>query len=159
MKLHSFFQSFGFTRNETKVILMLGTTLLLGVGIRYYHSDSGAASDPEKGLDYSIPDSIFELRSGTAPQAPSTGTPLLDSSRGVPGTARSAKSEPGAPVNINTATSAELVRLPGIGPAFAERILSYRKLNGPFTSVDELQNVKGIGAKRLERLRPFVRVR
>jgi len=57
-------------------------------------------------------------------------------------------------VNINTATKDELIALSGIGPAKAQAILDYRKLNGPFKSIDDLKNVKGIGAKRLEKLRP-----
>lgn len=58
-------------------------------------------------------------------------------------------------IDINTASAVELADLPGIGPALAERIIEYREEQGRFASVDDLQNVKGIGEKTLERLRPY----
>ena len=63
-----------------------------------------------------------------------------------------------AAVNLNTATKDELVALPGIGPAKAQAILDYRKAHGPFKSVEELKDVKGIGAKRFEKLKPELTV-
>ncbi len=64
-----------------------------------------------------------------------------------------------AAVNINTATQEEFVALhKGLGPAKAQAIIDYRKANGPFKSVDDLRHVKGIGAKRLEKLRPELTV-
>jgi competence protein ComEA len=62
------------------------------------------------------------------------------------------------PVDVNTATLAELDTLPGVGPVLAQRILDWRAQNGKFTSVDELGEVSGIGDAVLARLRPLVRL-
>ena len=62
------------------------------------------------------------------------------------------------PVNINTASKRELDALPGIGEVLAQRIIDYRSANGPFSTVDELTKVKGIGAKTLEKLKPYATV-
>lgn len=63
-----------------------------------------------------------------------------------------------SPVNLNTATQEELEALPGIGPVLAARILEYREAHGPFTSVEELLAVSGIGEALLEKLRPLITV-
>lgn len=61
-------------------------------------------------------------------------------------------------VNINTASAAELDTLPGIGPAYAERIISYREEHGSFSSIEELQEVSGIGPKTFEKLKDMVSI-
>ena len=74
-------------------------------------------------------------------------------------TAKPAKSRPAfASVDINTATEAELDVLPGVGPATARKIIEYRTANGGFQSVDELEQVKGIGPKKLADIRPYCRI-
>ena len=60
--------------------------------------------------------------------------------------------EEDGPVCINTASPEELETLPGIGPKLAERIVAYREENGPFTTVEELCEVSGIGEKVLEKI-------
>ncbi len=59
-------------------------------------------------------------------------------------------------VRINKATIAELETLPGIGPAKANAIISYREEHGPFKTVEDLLNISGIGPKSLEKLREFI---
>lgn len=61
-------------------------------------------------------------------------------------------------VNINTADLATLETLPGVGPALAQRIVSWRETHGPFTDVEQLLDVSGIGAKTIEPLRGLVAV-
>jgi len=63
-----------------------------------------------------------------------------------------------AALNLNTATKEELVALSGIGPAKAQAILDYRTQHGGFKTVEELKDVKGIGAKRFEKLKPELTV-
>ncbi|MEQ1673582.1 MAG: helix-hairpin-helix domain-containing protein [Candidatus Nitrotoga sp.] len=58
-----------------------------------------------------------------------------------------------AAVNLNTATKEELDGVNGIGPVKAQAILDHRKKNGPFKSVDDLQNVKGFGDKSVDKVR------
>ncbi len=93
--------------------------------------------------------------------------PLTDGEQvlvGLPaptGVAAQAASAPGAGsteplVNLNTATEPQLESLPGIGPVTAAAILKWRSENGPFTAVDQLQDVSGIGDAKLAQLAPFV---
>ena len=63
-----------------------------------------------------------------------------------------------AALNLNTATREELVALSGIGPAKAQAIIDYRTQHGGFKTVEELKDVKGIGARRFERLKSEVTV-
>ena len=61
-----------------------------------------------------------------------------------------------AKIDINNADEKMLTKLPGVGSTTASRIHEYRKVNGPFKSVDDLLKVKGIGPKVLDKIRPFV---
>jgi competence protein ComEA len=76
--------------------------------------------------------------------------------KGKAAAARPAAPTAATPVNLNTATAAQLETLPGIGPRAAERILEYRQKNGSFKKIEELMNVKGIGEKSFLKLKPLI---
>ena len=78
------------------------------------------------------------------------------SSRGT--AAARASASPSSPVNLNTATVAQLETLPGIGKSTAERILEYREKSGGFKKIEDLMNVRGIGEKSFIKLKPLVTV-
>ena len=63
-----------------------------------------------------------------------------------------------AQININTASAEQLTALNGIGDAKAAAIVEYRKSNGPFKSVDQLVDVKGIGLKLVEKNRDMITI-
>lgn len=99
------------------------------------------------------------LRVESVPPAPDLDPPLLERKRPPTAPARSAggrKLQPGdPPVNVNAATADQLLQLPDVGPVTAQAIIAART-ERPFRSVSDLDRVKGIGAKRLAKLRPFV---
>lgn len=71
---------------------------------------------------------------------------------------RVAKSIHTGPININRATARQLDALDGIGPVIAQRIVDYRKTNGSFISIDDLQKVSGIGAAKFAQIKAKVRI-
>ena len=62
-------------------------------------------------------------------------------------------------VNINEAKQEDFEELPGIGPSIAKKIIEYREQNGKFTSIDELQEVKGIGEAKFENIKEYITVK
>lgn len=89
---------------------------------------------------------------GEEPPPAASDAPTPGSTDG-PSAAESGNPEDGAPIDLNTASATELEALPGVGPAIALRIVEHRENNGPFTSVDGLLEVSGIGPATLEKIR------
>jgi|SRR3972149_962622 len=79
--------------------------------------------------------------------------------RAAPGDLGTVKPQPSGPININTASALELEALPGIGPSKAAAIVSYRKENGPFKAISEIQNVSGIGPATYAQIKDQIAVK
>jgi len=112
----------------------------------------------EEGIVFTAPEDLTGVR-GVGPALLERMRPHLAARFApAPRTAGRARAEPArAVVDLNSAAPEELQRLPGVGPALAERIVRHRR-SSPFASVDDLLAVRGIGPATLEKLRPFARV-
>ena len=94
----------------------------------------------------------------SAGQSSKAAAPVKSSSsRGAAASAK-ARATAANPVNLNSASVAQLQTLPGIGASTAQRILEYRQKNGTFKKIEELMNVKGIGEKSFLKLKPLITV-
>jgi competence protein ComEA len=117
-------------------------------------------------VDASRPAASRPSRSGVPPR-PATSTaryPMAEGVQSAPGASLAAASsgsgkKGGGLVNINTAGVDELKTLPGVGPKTAEAIMAYRQEHGPFQRPEDLMEIRGIGEKKLARMREWVVVR
>jgi competence protein ComEA len=109
-----------------------------------------AAGDSAPGADLSTINLARVLSDGEQIYVDST----VVNSSGV----RVSKAVHTSPININRATAHQLDALDGIGPVIAQRIVDYRKINGSFLSIDDLQKVSGIGAAKFAQIKSKVRI-
>lgn len=111
--------------------------------------------DPD-GTAQARPD--VEIRSGPAVDLEATSPHGGTKDEMVPEGLKNAQPPMPSQLDLNTATAQDLEALPGIGPVLAERIVEHRHLRGEFRDVAQLRNVKGIGKKKLDRIRTLIRV-
>lgn len=147
-------QRLALTRQEATAILTLALLLLIGLVARYVQQQPAPLPETTRAA-YARADSL--LAAGAAP-APAEEEAEAAATIEAP---REAAAPTAAPVregrfDLNTATAAQLETLPRIGPVLAQRVLDYRRAHGPFRSVDELQNVRGIGEKTVAGVAPHV---
>jgi competence protein ComEA len=156
-----------YTRPQLTLLLALLAATGVGLGVRHWRATHPQLAERLEVLDREIV--AGDEAGGVDREASQVSEPKPprarrgDSDPRSPARARPAKRqaplEPsGPPLDLNQATEAELMRLPGVGPVLARRILDARETAGRFGGVDDLVGVRGLGRAKLERLRPFVGV-
>ena len=156
-RLLSYFQKhLGVTRSEAVAVTFLATTLTVGtVGIKLWPTSDTHDHATAQRIALMI-DSIEAERTSQADAPEPTDSAYAPAGIDTPPTHKPGKVSRGV-LNLNVATLSQLQTLPGIGPSMAQRIVEFRQRR-PFGSVDDLLDVRGIGEKKLAKLRPYVKV-
>lgn len=142
----------GTTRNETIVVLTLLCGLIAGTIVRRLSPRTAPSPiPPASGLDISR---RLDSLAASPPPRPSSYDRSRPSRHSA---APSIRKRASGTVDINKASIADLQSLPGVGKATAERIVE-RRSQRPFRHIDELMDIRGIGEKKFERMRPFLAV-
>lgn len=84
---------------------------------------------------------------------------VVEQNEGVASVVNDEGSNSNLKININKASEEKLQEIPGVGPSMAQKIVSYRKENGKFNSIEELKNVKGIGDKKFEKMKEYISIK
>ncbi len=155
-----------YTRRQIVVLLILLTIAGLGLAIGHWRRARPDVTDYLEQLDrapapassLAAPRSEEGASSAPSPEPvprrPRRGTAPSESPR-----PRSAPTDvPSDTIDLNRATTDELTRLPGVGPALARRIVDLRAAEGPFTQIDELGRVRGMSVRKVEKLRALVTI-
>lgn len=131
----------GLTRREQQVLVFLIVVIGAGLAYQYYSGGSRRQS------------LVLHRGNGNAgfpDESPHDGSGQRPGSRDSAG-------GPGERVDLNAASAGELERLPGIGPVKAKRIVDDRAAKGPYSRIEDLDRVVGIGEKTIEALRPYLK--
>lgn len=165
-RTYKFFEYFGLTRQETVVLCVLGGITLLGsmVGIikeSYRDNTVTISAAPHSENEARVfttneksdsASSVWSFRKDTLQILFRKGIAKDSIQRFISKT----NDAPARVVRINQADAREISSLPGVGPKIAERIVEYRIKNGPFSRLEDIQNVKGVGKKLIEKIRLFI---
>lgn len=149
--MNSLKEVFSFSRAETIALGILLCVCLVGGGVLIYENSRQTIP----------PQLIFESIESAPAAEPSPKTPVQTPSSAAAGIQASGKVEEPTPrrlltLNINTAPAESLALLPVIGQALSRRIVDYRTKHGPFSDIDQLVAVYGIGPKNIEKIRPYL---
>lgn len=171
------FKILNFTKNEIRVLSILLLILFLGLGIKI---TKGIISDDSVLFDYTKSDKMFKDKSDNLLSVLSdsnfvvdslftkeelktidsikSGEDILKNSDGKKKKGKKGEDLKEKSININYAPKEQLILLPGIGESTAEKILMYRKEYGSFKKIEDIMKIKGIGAKKFEKLKPYITI-
>jgi competence ComEA-like helix-hairpin-helix protein len=155
-----------YTRRQIVVLLILLTIAGLGLAIGHWRRARPDVTDYLEQLDRTPAPASSLATPRSEEVASSAPSPEPAPRRQRRGTApsesprpRSAPTDvPSDTIDLNRATTDELTRLPGVGPALARRIVDLRAAEGPFTQIDELGRVRGMSVRKVEKLRALVTI-
>ncbi len=166
-RLNTFATQFYTPRELRALVLFLLTglaILLFRFGKQLYRAYYPEPRNPQELLAQHRADSLFFALSAQANRRDSLFFSLPEDSL-LPASMRNRtvhhSKEEGLPlhsISLNTGTKEDLVRLPGVGPATAERILEYRSERGAFRSLEEIKNVHGLGQSHYEKMKKYLRL-
>ena len=141
-------------KQEQKILILLTLFVLMAFGFRYWRfMDYKAKSE----LYLQGRDSLFfELKKKADSIYYATVANSVSSSNKNVKIGRNLSAKVVSKVNINKASSSEIQKIPGIGPVLAQRVIDFRNKNGKFEIIDDLMDVKGIGSKKLEKIRAWI---
>ena len=160
------FKKIGFTDLEARTVLVLVVLLLVGLAVNYFKSEPGNFSKLE--FDYAKEDSLFERSMKLEGEFDSTlffveksidsKHELLDFRQHENKQKTGSINKIDLPININSASIEELLRLPGIGEKTALSIFNYRIKKGKFNKIEELLNIKGIGKAKFSKIKNLITI-
>ena len=143
-------------KQEQKILILLTLFVLVAFGFRYwrfmdYKAKSELYLQDRDSLFYGLKEKADSIYNATVQNSIATRDKKVIFSR-------KSSAKVVSKININKVSLSEIQKIPGIGPVLAARLIDHRNINGSFKSIDELLDVKGIGSKKLEKIRGWIKI-
>lgn len=157
-------EKIGFTEIETKVVIFILSAFVFGLAVYFFQNNNAKTANVK--FSYKQQDSLFDIAKKISSKKQiivekgvDSKQELLDfSNHKKKSRNKSEKSLTQKSININTANVSTLVLLPGIGKVTANGIIAYRQKVKHFKTLNELMNVKGIGKKKLNKIKKYLKI-
>ena len=170
-KFKEIFRHLSFTKSETKVILFIVTALIIGFSIKFYKQVLGETEIQKKDY-FSDTDKRFLEKSARLNNPDfekltydekvkilqASEDSLKQAEKEKKSLSKKEQKLEGKQININTAAKDELMQLPGVGEKTALLIMEYRENNSSFKTIEDIMEVKGIGPKKFDKMKKYLKV-